>query len=65
MLSIASFALTQRILVGETNAEHSEEVAISGLDVDVGFDQRLPFLDHPPVKQMSFSTIALLNIMFR
>lgn len=29
-------------LLGEGNGEHAEEVAVSGLDVHLGLDQRLP-----------------------
>ena len=31
--------------LGESNAEHAEDVAVSGLDVTPGFDQGVPLLD--------------------
>ena len=33
-------------LLGESDAEKSQFVAVGGGDVDVGFDFRLPLLDH-------------------
>ena len=49
MLSVASLALTEGVLVGESDAEHTEQVAVGGLHVNVGLNQGLPFLDHPSV----------------
>jgi len=46
MLSVASLALRLGFLLGETNAKHPEQVAIRCLDLNTGFNQRLPFLDH-------------------
>jgi len=33
-------------LLCESNGEHSYDVAVSGFGLDVGFNQRVPFLDH-------------------
>lgn len=38
----------QLIFVSETNAEDSEEIAISGFHINVSFDQGLPFFNHEP-----------------
>lgn len=46
MLSVARLALRLGFLLGETNAENSEKVTIRCLDLDTGFNQRLPFLNH-------------------
>lgn len=46
VLGVACLALRQLILGGETDAEHTQQVAIGGLDIDVGFNECLPFLDH-------------------
>ena len=35
-------------LGGESNAEESEHVSVSGLDINVALDQGLPLLDHGP-----------------
>lgn len=47
VLSVAGLALAERVLVGESDAEHTEQVSVGGLHVNVGLDQGLPFLDHP------------------
>lgn len=47
MLSVAGLALAERVLVGEADAEHAEQVAVRGLNIDVGFNEGLPFLYHP------------------
>ena len=35
-----------RLLLCETNAKDTNEVSISGLDIDMGFNQSLPLLNH-------------------
>lgn len=45
-LCIAGFAMRRAILGGESNAEHTQCVAIGSLDIDMAFDQCLPFLNH-------------------
>lgn len=68
MLGIASLALAKRVLVGESDAEHTEQVAISGLHIDVGFNEGLPFLDHPSVeiewiiKRLFYDNITFIQI---
>uniref|UniRef100_T1E295 Putative secreted protein n=1 Tax=Psorophora albipes TaxID=869069 RepID=T1E295_9DIPT len=48
VLGIAGLALGHGILDGETDAEHTQQVAVGGLDVDRALDQGLPFLNHGP-----------------
>lgn len=55
VLGIAGLALTKRVLVGETDAEHTEQVVVSGLHIDVGLHKSLPFLDHPSFKKRTRS----------
>ena len=43
-LSIGSLADLVRAALGEGNGEETEEVSIGGLDIDVGFNNGLPFL---------------------
>jgi hypothetical protein len=66
MLSVASLSLAKGVLVGESNAEHAQQVAIGGLHVNVGFHQGLPFLDHPSESGKEFcrknSTADLLGL---
>ena len=47
-LGIAGLLDLVRPLLCEPNAEHSEQVTVCGPDIDVGLDQRLPFLHHRP-----------------
>lgn len=49
LLSLRSFGITSGLelslsLLGESNSEHSDEIAISGLDINEGLDGTLPFL---------------------
>jgi len=44
-LGVGSFADLVLASLGETNAEQTQQVAIGGLDINAGFDQRLPFAD--------------------
>lgn len=46
VLGVAGLALGQGVLSGESNAEHAQQVTIGGLDIDVGLNEGLPFLDH-------------------
>ena len=34
------------LLLGEANTEDSEQIAVSGLHINVSFDQGLPLFDH-------------------
>ena len=36
------------LLAGEANAEQPQHVSVSGLDIDIPFDEGLPLLDHGP-----------------
>lgn len=45
-LSVTSLAMGWAVLGGESNAEHAQCVSISGLDVNMAFNQCLPFLHH-------------------
>lgn len=45
-LSVGGLLDLLRATLGETDGEQTEQVTISGLDVNVGLDQGLPFLDH-------------------
>lgn len=47
MLSVAGLALTEGVFVCEADAEHSQQVSVGGLHINVGFHEGLPFLDHP------------------
>ena len=40
------FLVGLALFLGETNAEKTQEVSISGLNIDMCFNQSLPFLDH-------------------
>lgn len=46
VLSVTRFSRAHLVLVGETDAKYSEQIAIGGFDIDVGLDEGLPFLDH-------------------
>lgn len=46
MLGIASLSCRFSFLLGEANAENTEKITIRGLDLNTGFNQGLPFLDH-------------------
>lgn len=48
VLSVASLTLTERVLVSKTDAEDPQQEAVSGLYINVGFNEGLPFLYHPP-----------------
>lgn len=48
MLCVTSLFYLCRPLLSETYAEHTQKIAVGGLDVNIGFDQSLPFLDHGP-----------------
>ena len=45
-LGVAVFLGAARLLLCETNAKDTNEVSISGLDIDMGFNQSLPLLNH-------------------
>ncbi len=45
-LCVAGLAVLLRLLVREANAEGPEEVSVSGLNVGVGLNQRLPLAHH-------------------
>merc|ERR1719328_599764 len=47
-LGVAGLLLAVLLLQGESNAEDTEHVSVTGLDVDVALDQGLPLLDHGP-----------------
>merc|ERR1719328_509113 len=47
-LGVASLLLAVLLLQGESNAEDTEHVSVTGLDVNVALDQGLPLLDHGP-----------------
>lgn len=44
-LRIARLALAVGLLLGESNAEHAQNEAVRGLDVNKGLNQRSPLLD--------------------
>jgi hypothetical protein len=46
VLGITCLLHLKLLLLGKTNTEHPQEVAICGLDVHISLDQRLPFFDH-------------------
>ena len=46
VLGVARLPLRVRIFGGESDAENSEQESIAGLDINVGLDQGLAFLDH-------------------
>lgn len=48
MLSITCFSCALLIFVRETNAEYSQKVSICGFDINMCFNQSLPFFDHWP-----------------
>ena len=45
-LGIAGLLSGLVLLAGEANAEQPQHVSVSGLDIDIPFDEGLPFLDH-------------------
>lgn len=45
-LSVARLTVRRSVLGGEPNAENAECVSVGGLDINVAFNQCLPFLDH-------------------
>lgn len=45
-LSVAGFAMGRSVLLGESKAENAQSVTVGGLDIDMAFDQCLPFLNH-------------------
>merc|ERR1719328_556958 len=47
-LGVASLLLAVLLLQGESDAEDTEHVSVTGLDVNVALDQSLPLLDHGP-----------------
>lgn len=47
-LSVAGLGGLVLLLLGEADAEDTEEVSVGGLDIDVSLDQGLPLLDHGP-----------------
>jgi len=47
-LSIGGVTARVALVLGEGNREHSEGVAIGGLDIGEGLDGRLLLLDHGP-----------------
>jgi hypothetical protein len=59
VLGIASFAMRNWVLRREPNAEHTQQVAIGCLDIDMAIDQCLPFLDHRAVDKII--SIQVLN----
>lgn len=57
VLGIAGLALAKSVLVGEADAEHTQEVSIGGLHINVGLHKCLPFLDHPSANNFLFRRI--------
>ena len=47
-LGIAGLLSGLVLLAGEANAEQPQHVSVSGLDIDIPFDEGLPLLDHGP-----------------
>ena len=47
-LGVAGLLLTVLLLQSESDAEETEHVSVTGLDVNVALNQSLPFLDHGP-----------------
>ena len=47
-LSVAGLGGLVLLLLGEANAEDTEKVSVSGLNIDVSLDESLPLLDHGP-----------------
>ncbi len=45
-LCIAGLGNLLRLLCGEADAEEPEQVSVSGLDISIGLNERLPLLDH-------------------
>lgn len=64
VLGVASLALRHRILDGEADAEHTQQVAVGGLNIDRALDQGLPFLDHGPGKEQRNSINNFPSVLF-
>lgn len=47
-LGVAGLGRVPGTLLGEADAEHAQNVAVRGLDVHVGLDQRLPLAHQRP-----------------